>query len=49
MKSLCNLILFFGWIYGIVLSKGIMTLVAIIIPLYSWYLVGEHYILTGRL
>jgi hypothetical protein len=36
--------LFFGstWIFGIVLAKGfISTLIAVIFPLWAWYLVAE--------
>jgi hypothetical protein len=43
MKSIISFIFFVGWIAGIVLAKGFWsTTIAVIIPLWSWYLVIEQ-------
>jgi len=43
MKTLPQLILLFAWIAGIVIAKGFWsTFFAVIIPLWSYYLVVER-------
>jgi hypothetical protein len=43
MKSIISFIFFVGWIAGIVLANGFWsTTIAVIIPLWSWYLVIEQ-------
>lgn len=42
MKHISNLIVIVGWIAGIVLAKGWLTVVAILVPFYAWYLVLER-------
>ena len=42
MRAIVNLIMLLTWVAGIVLAKGFWwTCLAIIFPLYSWYLVIE--------
>ena len=42
MKILIELLMLIGWIAGIVLAKGfLLTLLAIVAPIYGWYLVIE--------
>jgi hypothetical protein len=42
MSDIVKLILWLTWVAGIVLAKGFWwTCLAIILPLYSWYLVAE--------
>lgn len=44
MKSLVQLVLLALWVFGIVLAKGFWsTFFAVIIPFYSYYLVGEYF------
>jgi len=48
MKETNNLFLFIvvviPWIMGIVIAKGLWsTLFSIMVPMYSWYLVAEHF------
>ena len=46
MKSLVGLILLFFWIAGIVLAKGFWsTLFAILLPIWSYYLVVEQIVI----
>lgn len=43
MKSIASLILFISWVAGIVIAKGFWsTLFAVLIPLWSYYLVVEQ-------
>lgn len=46
MRYLVSLIMLAVWITGIVLAKGFWsTFFAVIIPLWSWYLVAEHFLI----
>jgi hypothetical protein len=43
MKALVSLVLFVGWIVGLVLAKGFWsTFFAFIFPLWGYYLVAEQ-------
>ena len=43
MHSIVSLIVFLGWLAGIALAKGFWsTLIAIIFPLWAYYLLVEH-------
>lgn len=43
MSALVKLILIAAWVAGIVLAKGIWSsALAVIMPLYSWYLIAER-------
>lgn len=43
MKSIVELFCLGMWLAGIVLAVGaIPTAIAVIVPLYAWYLVMEH-------
>jgi hypothetical protein len=43
MKYVVELILFLGWIAGVVIAKGFWsTTFALFIPFWSWYLVVEQ-------
>jgi len=45
MRALVSLFLFTSWVVGIVLAKGFWsTFFAVIIPLWSYYLVVEHFV-----
>jgi hypothetical protein len=50
MRYLFELIMAIIWIVGIVIAKGFWsTFFAVIFPLYSWYLVAEHFLLKYSL
>jgi hypothetical protein len=43
MNALVSLVLFVGWIFGLVLAKGFWsTFFAFIFPLWGYYLVAEE-------
>lgn len=49
MKMFIGLLIVIGWIAGIVLAKGFwLTVLAIVVPIYGWYLVIER-IMNGWL
>lgn len=46
MKSIASLLAFVVWVAGIVLAKGFWsTFFAVIFPIWSWYLVVEHFLI----
>lgn len=46
MKSLISLVLLTAWIAGIVFAKGFLsTFIAVIFPLWAYYLTVEHLII----
>ncbi len=48
MKELVQLVLLVAWIAGIVIAKGFWsTFFAFFVPLWSWYLVIEHLLITN--
>jgi len=48
--SIINILYVISWIVGIVLAKGFWsTFFAVLFPLYSWYLVVEHFLLKYNL
>ncbi len=50
MNSLNYIIAILAWLAGIVIAKGfVSTFFAIIIPLYSWYLLVERILLVSGL
>jgi hypothetical protein len=43
VQSIFSFILIVMWVFGIIIAKGFWsTSIAVIIPLWSWYLVVEH-------
>ncbi len=50
MKNFVQLILFIGWVSGIIIANGFWsTLFALFIPFWSWYLVIERVIIKFQL
>jgi hypothetical protein len=50
MRDLSSLIMAIIWLVGMVIAKGFWsTFFAVIFPLYSWYLVAEHFLLKYNL
>jgi len=46
MMHIARLLALIGWVAGIVIAKGFWsTFFALIIPLWSWYLVVEHFLI----
>jgi hypothetical protein len=46
MKHIISLILFIGWLGGIVIANGFWsTLFALIVPFWSWYLLVERIVI----
>jgi hypothetical protein len=49
-SSISNMVFVIVWVVGIVIAKGFWsTFFAVILPLYSWYLVAEHFLIKYNL
>jgi hypothetical protein len=50
LREFFSLIMVIMWLVGLVIAKGFWsTFFAVIFPLYSWYLVAEHFLLKYNL